>query len=80
MLILIRDFKAAAAFRLLAMLVFGAMSLALSACASEQLSNIPYEPAGFGAPQAEPAEIARGEAQIAPYDKLQIKVFQVEDL
>ena len=80
MLILIRDSKAAAAFRTLAILLFGAMSLALSACASEHLANIPYEPAGFGAPEVEPAEVARGEAQIAPYDKLEIKVFQVEDL
>ena len=80
MFILIRDFKAAAAFRSLAMLVFGALSLALSGCASERLTNVPYDPATFRAPQPEPAEVARGEAQIAPYDKLEIKVFQVEDL
>jgi polysaccharide export outer membrane protein len=80
MLFLIRDLKGVAALRLLAMLMFGVMSLTLSACASEHLSNIPYDPTSFGAPQAEPAEVARGEGQIAPYDKLEIKVFQVEDL
>lgn len=77
---LIRDYKASGTMRLLVTMVVGAMSLALSACASERLTNIPYEPANFGAPQPEPAEVARGEAQIAPYDKLEIKVFQVEDL
>lgn len=62
------------------MLVFGAMALALAACGSGKLQNIPYAPANFGAPEPEPAIVAQGEARIAPFDKLEIKVFQVEDL
>lgn len=78
MLSLVQDSRPARMLRLWLTALLGA--LALSACASERLTNIPYEPAGFGAPQPDPVEVARGEAQIAPYDKLEIKVFQVEDL
>ena len=64
------------------LLILGAMSLALSACGSTTLKNVPYDPVNFGPPQAEAAEVlqGQGEAQIAPFDKLEIKVFQVEDL
>lgn len=80
MSVLMRDLRAAAPFKVLAMLLLGAMLLGLAACASDRLTNVPYDPAIFKAPQLEPAVVARGEAQIAPYDKLEIKVFQVEDL
>jgi len=64
------------------LLVVGTMMLALSACGSTTLKNVPYDPANFGPPQAEAPEVlqGQGEAQIAPFDKLEIKVFQVEDL
>ena len=62
------------------MLIFGAMALSLSACGSGRLQNVPYAPANFGAPEPEAAVVAQGEARIAPFDKLEIKVFQVEDL
>ena len=80
MSVLMRDVRAAAPFKMLAVLLFGALLLILSGCASERLNNVPYDPATFRAPQPETAVVARGEAQIAPYDKLEIKVFQVEDL
>jgi polysaccharide export outer membrane protein len=62
------------------MLAFGAVSLTLAGCGSGRLTNVPYAPANFGAPQPEPVDIAQGEARIAAFDKLEIKVFQVEDL
>ncbi len=79
---LVEDLRASRTTRLLAILIVGMLALALSGCSgrSAELNNIPYATAGFGPPTPEPAEVARGEAQIAPYDKLEIKVFQVEDL
>jgi len=69
------------AIRHLLMVLFGAFAMTLAACGSKPLpANVAYQPADFGQPDAEPAEIARGEAKIAPLDKLDIKVFQVEDL
>ncbi len=78
---LVEDLRASQATRLLAILIVVMLALALSGCGrTAEMANIPYATAGFGPPQPEPAEVARGEARIAPYDKLEIKVFQVEDL
>jgi polysaccharide export outer membrane protein len=78
---LVQDLRASRTTRLFAILIVGVLALMLSGCGrTAELGNIPYATAGFGPPQPEPAEVARGEAQIAPYDKLEIKVFQVDDL
>jgi polysaccharide export outer membrane protein len=80
-----QNFRAHDMMRLLLIVMFGAFMLALSACASDDKlpANVAYQPQNFGAPDVEPVETAAvvpGQAKIAPYDKLAIKVFQVEDL
>ena len=75
-----RDIRAHASVRLLLVLLISAVFLTLSACAQGKLKNVAYEPKNFGPPDTEEVEVARGESRIAPYDKLEIKVFQVEDL
>lgn len=84
---LVEKFRARGALRQLRMLLLSAFAVALAACASggdEKLTNVSYEPASFGAPDpatAKPVEtVAELRPTIAPYDKLDIKVFQVEDL
>lgn len=52
---------------------------ALSACAPSRGGNVPYDVAGFDAPDVE-AAIVRGPQRLGPLDKVQITVFQVPDL
>lgn len=70
--------------RQLKVALFGAFAVALSACASKPPANVTYQPANFGAPDAEavaaPVQVAQPRSTIAPYDKIKITVFQVEDL
>ena len=84
---LVQEQGAPRGLRQLLLLLVGAFALTLAACTSgggEKLANVSYEPASFGAPDpatAQPAEVvAEARPTIAPYDKLDIKVFQVEDL
>jgi polysaccharide export outer membrane protein len=56
----------------------GVLFLALSACASGRGGSVPYEPKGFEPPKAELD--VEPTSKIAAFDKLEIKVFQVEDL
>lgn len=66
---------------LLLVALCGAFLLGLSGCAAKRGGNVPYEPKGFEPPAA---AVAAAETEIvsriAPYDNLDIKVFQVEDL
>jgi polysaccharide export outer membrane protein len=71
--------------RQLFLVAFGTLTLALSACTGSNPipPNVAYQPKSFAAPDVEAVETATlvpGQAKIAPYDKLAIKVFQVEDL
>jgi len=71
--------------RNLSVMMFGVLTLVLSACTSsnELPPNVAYQPKTFAAPDVDPVETAMvvpGQEKIAPYDKLEIKVFQVEDL
>jgi polysaccharide export outer membrane protein len=54
----------------------------LSGCLSEgRGGKIPYEPAGFGAPdQASPTQALDDDYRISPLDTLKVSVFQVPDL
>ncbi len=62
----------------------GAVMLTLGACGSPRPANIPQAPANFAAPDAEtiaaPVPVAQARTTIAPYDKIQVRVFQVEAL
>ena len=84
---LVENFRARTALRQVRMLLLAVLAVALTACASgsdEKLANVSYEPASLGAPDPATAEpekvVAELRPTIAPYDKLDIKVFQVEDL
>ncbi len=82
---LVQEQGAPRALRQLLLLLLGAFALTVAGCANDKkLANISYEPESFGAPDpatAQPAEeVAELRPTIAPYDKLDIKVFQVEDL
>ncbi len=61
--------------------VLGVMGLAatLSACASRG-GSVPYEPAGFAAPDVETLSPSPAQQRIGPLDKLRITVFQVAEL
>lgn len=52
---------------------------ALSACASRG-GSVPYEPAGFSAPDVETLSPSQSQQRIGPLDKLKINVFQVAEL
>ena len=68
------------------MAVFGVAMLTLAACSSSgpRSPNIAYQPENFAAPDAEPVQaptpVAQRGGAIAPYDKLAVKVLQVEEL
>ncbi len=51
-----------------------------TACASSRGSDIPYDVAGFGEPDAPSVTRLASDYRIAPLDKLSINVFQVDDL
>lgn len=69
-----------AVHRLLILLVVLLISAGLTACAGTRNASVPYEPANFGRPDVESIPVAQTDARIAPMDKLEIKVFQVENL
>lgn len=52
----------------------------LSGCGSTRGGAVPYDVAGFGAPDTPKALTLEQDYRIAPLDTLDIKVFQVEDL
>lgn len=54
-------------------------ALAISGCASRG-GNVPYATAGFERPDVESVPVTAGLQRIAPMDKLEIKVFQVDSL
>ncbi|WP_394729499.1 polysaccharide biosynthesis/export family protein [Altererythrobacter sp. GH1-8] len=54
--------------------------IAVTACTSSRGSDIPYDVAGFGEPDAPSATRLASDYRIAPLDKLSINVFQVKDL
>ena len=56
-----------------------ASALCLGGCATRG-GSVPYEPPGFGAPDAEQLTATASQQRIAPLDKLRISVFQVEEL
>lgn len=60
-------------------LLLGAM-LALAACLGGRGGPVPYEPTGFGAPDAEGQPVAAVTQPIGALDMLQIDVFQVATL
>lgn len=65
--------------RIVAALVAGA--LALAGCTTGgRGGTVPYEPANFGAPDAEAVAVPSSQQRLAPSDKVRITVFQVEDL
>jgi polysaccharide export outer membrane protein len=79
------EIRAHQLMRNLFVVLFGVLTLALSACTGSNPVpvNVAYQPKTFAAPDVDPVETARvvpGQEKIAPYDKLAIKVFQVEDL
>jgi polysaccharide export outer membrane protein len=53
--------------------------VAVSGCAGPK-SNVPYEPASFGRPDVESVQASPGLQRIAPMDKINVNVFQVESL
>ena len=79
-------FSVQAALRQLLAAAFGAVMLTLAACSSGDTKspNIAYQPQNFGAPDPEvaqaPTPVAQRNGTIAAYDKLSIKVLQVEEL
>ena len=60
--------------------VSACFALALSGCASTRGGSIPYDVADFGEPDSISTMTLDENYQIAPLDKLSIKVFQVPDL
>lgn len=64
---------------MLFLLLFIAMAV-LSACAGSRNADVPYDPAAFGRPDVEAMPVAEAAAVIGPLDKLEITVFQVENL
>ncbi len=54
--------------------------LILGGCSAGRGGSVPYEPANFGPPDMEALAIPLSQQRIAPMDKLNITVFQVEDL
>lgn len=57
-----------------------AAALAMSACAAGRGGSVPYEPAGFVAPDAQAEPVAAASQPIGALDELKISVFQVESL
>lgn len=57
-----------------------ALALLLSGCAGGRGGPIPYEPAGFGAPDVQAQPVASSQEPIGALDTLQINVFQVDSL
>ena len=57
-----------------------AATMLLSGCAGSRGGAVPYDVAGFGAPDTPAACRSEHGYKIAPLDTLDIKVFQVEDL
>jgi polysaccharide export outer membrane protein len=51
----------------------------VSGCTSPK-SNVPYQPASFGQPDLESVAPSEGLQRIAPMDKINVNVFQVESL
>jgi polysaccharide export outer membrane protein len=58
----------------------GLILFALASCASSRGGSIPYEPADFGAPDPQSAQLLDADYRISPLDTLKIGVFQVPDL
>lgn len=70
---------AGAARRFLLTLAALATVAALPACATRG-GKVPYEPAGFGAPDADTISPSPAQQRIGPLDKIKIDVFQVPNL
>lgn len=66
--------------RLLRGAVVAAAALAMSACAAGRGGSVPYEPAGFAAPDVQATPVAAAAHPIGALDELNISVFQVESL
>jgi len=57
------------------------LALALVAGCASPKSNVPYLPSGdFGRPDSETISVSQGLQRIAPMDKINVNVFQVESL
>ncbi|HET9428537.1 MAG TPA: polysaccharide biosynthesis/export family protein [Allosphingosinicella sp.] len=55
--------------------------LALGGCgAGGRGGSVPYEPANFGAPDAEAVAVPPSQQRLSPLDKIRVTVFQVADL
>ena len=66
--------------RILLFALLAAVLIALGACSSGRGGNVAYEPENFGAPDVESLAVSPVDARISPQDKLEIRVFQVQDL
>lgn len=59
--------------------ITGSLLLGLGGCATRG-GDVPYDVAEFGPPDIEALDVPSGQQRIGPLDKLEIKVFQVEEL